>query len=127
MIDFRQTLLSLHERAETAALSIMERLTGWTPKTDAALEVQAAHINDMYPIFAFLNNAENYLHQPPAVQYFPSHEAPQATKAAYINPLYRLDPENELPVNKEWLRSDSIERARRVWPELFETDYPQHK
>lgn len=121
MIDAREPLRALHARAETAARAILARVFKYEAKTEKAKKVREQYLSDMKHIAAFMNAAEIYMNQPPDVVY-----APTKVGAQYIAPektpkkTPEKTPEPKLTeADREWLRAESIWRAKDVWHDHY--------
>lgn len=117
MIDAREPLRALHARAETAARAILARVFKYEAKTEKTKKVREQYLSDMKHIAAFMNAAEIYMNQPPDVVYATARQT-VGVGAQYIAP--EKTPEPKLTeADREWLRAESIWRAKDVWHDHY--------
>lgn len=125
MIDAREPLRALHERAETAARSILTRVFKYQAKTEQQLKAQEAYKEDMRHITAFLNTAQIYINTPMEMVYVvasapaPERDEPRDLKRLFDDACKRRGDEWLREQNRERRRAESIARAKKVWEHLY--------
>lgn len=125
MIDAREPLRRLHERAETAARSILTRVFKYQAKTEKQLKAQEAYKEDMRHINAFLNTAQIYINTPMEMVYVVA--KPQPIETPEARSVKQCFDEAAKSRRTEWLqeenrerrRAESIARAKKVWEHLY--------
>lgn len=125
MIDAREPLRALHERAETAARSILTRVFKYHAKTEKQLKTQEAYKADMRHINAFLNTAQIYINTPMEMVYVvtappaPEQPATRDLKQVFDDACKRRRDEWNREETRERRRAESIAHARKVWEHLY--------